>query len=456
MSRGRIFLLASLLFTAFAFALYGAADGAETKKYTLQECIDMAVAISPEIGEERFDVDIYKAKKQHAEAAKYPQLDLLAIAGPSPRAKYEHINPTVQTSVGTTIDGVFGRIDATIVQPIYTFGKISSYNEAAAGGIRASEAAVRKKTADIALRIKELYNGMLMAKEMKSLLLEIKDDISRSIEKAEKQIQNESPWADEANIYKLKSYMGEVMRNMNEAEKGYALARDALMTSMGLQRGSDFEIAETGMRPLEITPEHVDAYMARSREQRPEFMQLKEGLAARNALVEAEKSSYYPQIFLGAKIVAAAATNRDKIDNPYINDFFNSSYGALFLGMKWSFDFGITESKVKEALAEYHKLVEKKRFADEAIPFQVRKAYLDLDEAKKNSVETEKAYTNARKWLVTAMANFDLGLSDAKEIGDAAALYVMMKANYIRSNYNQRMSYANLQYAVGASALPTK
>ncbi|MCE5312119.1 MAG: TolC family protein [Nitrospiraceae bacterium] len=451
MGKCRISLLMTVFIAAFVFVSFAYAEADQTRKYTLQECLEMALAISPEIGEERFDVDVYKAKKQQAEAAKYPQIDALAIAGPSPRAKYEHLNPTVQTSVGTSIDGVFGRLDATVIQPIYTFGKISSYNEAASGGIKASEAAVKKKTADIALRIKELYNGMLMAKEIKRLLLEVKDDLERSIDKAEKQIKNESPWADEANVYKLRSYMGEVMRNLNEAEKGFAIARDALMTSMGLKRGTDFDIAENDLRPLDITPEPVDTYMARSKEMRPEFAQLKEGLAARSALVEAEKSNYYPQIFLGAKIVGAAATNRDKVENPYINDYFNSSYGAVFLGMKWSFDFGITNGRVNEALAEYNKLAEKKRFADEAVPFQVRKAYLDLDEARKNSIETERAYMNARKWLVTAMANFDLGLADAKEIGDAAALYALMKANHIKSNYNQRMSYANLQYAAGAA-----
>ncbi|MBN2653768.1 MAG: TolC family protein [Nitrospirae bacterium] len=446
---GRVIIISIALMSVLLSAVITSANAETGRKYTLKECLDMAIAISPEIGEEKAGVNFFKAKKMQAEGTKYPQIEMLAIAGPSPRAKREHISPNVQTSVGTTIDGVFGRADFTLIQPLYTFGMISAYNEAAEGGVKASEAAVNTKTADIALRIKELYNGMLMAKEMKGLLYEIRDEIDRSIKKAEKQLANDSPWADETNLYKLRSYMGEVMRNINEAEKGYKLAKDALMTSMGLSQGSDFDIADQSLVPLDINPEPVVTYMARSKELRPEFEQLKYGLAARAALIEAEKSTYYPMVFLGAKVVGAAATNRERVDNPYISDFFNSSYGALFLGLKWSFNFGITDGKVKEAEAEYNKLIEKKRFADEAIPFQVRKAYLELEEAKKSSAETKFAYENARKWLVTAMANFDLGLTDAKEIGEAAALYVMMKANHIKSNYNQRISYANLQYAAG-------
>ena len=81
----------------------------------------------------------------------------------------------------------------------------------------------------------------------------------------------------------------------------------------------------------------------------------------------------------------------------------------------------------------------------------MRKAYLDLEEARKNIVETEKGYRNAKKWLVTAIANFDLGLGEAKEIGEAALLYAKLKADNLRSLYNQRLAYANLLYAAGTA-----
>ena len=112
-------------------------------------------------------------------------------------------------------------------------------------------------------------------------------------------------------------------------------------------------------------------------------------------------------------------------------------------------DFGITKGRVHEAEAEYYKLNEKKRFADEAIPFQVRKVYLDFDEARKNIIETEKAYTNAKKWLVSAVANYDIGIGEAREVTDAATAYALTKAGHLRSLYNHRLSYANLLYATG-------
>ena len=196
-------------------------------------------------------------------------------------------------------------------------------------------------------------------------------------------------------------------------------------------------------------PDNLKNYVKNAIELRPEFIQLKEGLNAKNALINVEKSNFYPQLFAGLTASIADASNRDRVTNPFIYDYFSHSYGAAFLGLKWSIDFGITKGKIKEAQAEYFKLLEKKRFADEAIPLQVRKAYLDLEEAKKNIPETENGYKNAKKWLVSSVANFDLGIGEAKEIADAAIAYAQIKADYLRSLYNEKLAFANILYATG-------
>lgn len=416
---------------------------------TLDQCIKKALEASTEIGESRYEEAVYKAKKMQADSAVYPKVELLAITAPSPEAKREDFPKTEATDFNKKFNGIFGSADLTLIQPLYTFGKISGYREAASRGVKVAKAGVDKTTSDITLRIKELYYGLLLAKDMRNLTLEIKDELERSIEKTDKGLKAGSPWAEEINLYKFKAYLGEANRNLNEAEKGIALAKDALATSIGLPRGTEFDVSESSITPEDRMPDVLDISVRNAMELRPEITQLTEGLKARNALIDVEKSNYYPQFFLGATASVAGATNRERIRNPYILDYFNHTYGAVFVGLKWSIDFGITKGKVNEAEAEYYKLNEKKKFADEAIPFQVRKTYLDLDGAKNNIIETERAYTNAKKWLVSASANYDMGVGDARELTDAAGAYALTKANYLKSLYNQRLSYANLLYATG-------
>jgi outer membrane protein TolC len=433
----------------FPFSSYGEPENKLI--LSLDECIKKALDFSPEIRESRYEVEVYKAKKMQADSSAYPQIEILALLGPSPEAERDDFFRTDKRS--TTINGIFGSIEATLIQPLYTFGKIKSYREAAERGIKVASAGVDRKSSDVILRTKELYYGLVLAKDLRNLILEIRDEILDSIKRAEKQIEMGSPWADEANLYKLRAYLGEADRNLNEVDKAIKTAKDGLTTSMGLPKDTDFDVKESTLTEEFLEISDVSFYIKKAEESRPEFVQLKEGLKARGLLIEAERANYYPQFFAGLKASLASATNRDRIHNPYIPDDFNHAYGAFFLGLKWSIDFGISEGRVKEIEAEYYKLKEKKRFADEAVPFQIRKVFNDIDEALKNISQLKDAYINARKWLVTAVLNFDLGIGDAKEIGEAAALYAQTKANYLRSLYNYKIAYANLLYASGLDLL---
>jgi len=444
-----VFILIILIFSKPVLCQENPKEHKEKIVLTLQQCIEKAIEISPEIGEVRYEEDIYKSKKLQADSSAYPQIELLAITGPSPRARGDQVS-SPDDITRPTINGIFGSVDVLLIQPIYSFGRLSSFKEAASSGIKAAKAATDKKTSDIILRLKELYYSLLLARDMKNLVLEIRDELTDSIEELEKQLEQGSPWAEETQLYKLKAFLGEVEKNLNEAEKGISIAREVLMAHLDIPKGTEFDIQDTSLTPEDKSPLNLDNYIYTALESRPEFIQLKEGLQAKNSLIEAEKSNYYPTFFLGLGAVIADASNRNRIENPFIYDVFSRTYGAAFLGLKWSIDFGITRGKVREAEAEYNMLLEKKRFADNAIPLEVKKAFFELREASKSIPETEKGYRNAKKWLVSAVANFDLGLGEAKEIADAAVVYAQLKAGYLRSLYNQRIAFANLSYATGA------
>lgn len=415
-------------------------------KYNLNHCINKALQFSPEIGESIYEEEIYRAKRIQADSAIYPKIEVIGLAGPSKEAKEEDF---LRTDVPTKINGLFGSIELTLIQPIYTYGKISGYREAAFRGLNVAISGTTKKRSETILRTKELYYRLLFAKDIRNLVLEIKEQFSRSLEKTEKQIEIGSPWADEVNIYKFKAFLGEAEKNLNEIDKNIAFLKEALMTSMGIAGADSFDIADNVLTPEDKIPDPLIFYINQAKQLRPEFAQLEEGLNAKKALVDVEKSNYYPQIFLGVKAALSGATNRDKIKNPYISDQFNRSYGAVFAGAKWSFDFGIIKGRVMEAEADYAKIKEKKRYANEAIPLQVKKAYLDFEESRKNIPELEKAFINAKKWLVSALANYDMGVGDANDIGDAASIYALTKTNYLKAVLNHRLSYAHLMNASG-------
>ena len=106
------------------------------------------------------------------------------------------------------------------------------------------------------------------------------------------------------------------------------------------------------------------------------------------------------------------------------------------MGFKYNLDFGIAAGKIKEAESEVSKLEGLQAFAQDGIPLQVREAYNGVVEARGNVQAFDEAHQNARKWLVAASSNFDLGVGDPSELSDAFFGYARTRGEYFLALYN--------------------
>jgi outer membrane protein TolC len=416
----------------------------------LDDCIRMALKAAPELGEAQSDIDLATSKLDEAKSYRFPQLTLTTLVGPAPIANNNAITPIIKTDESLfSINALtwFTSADATIIQPLYTFGKISENMKAATHGIEVDRSRKQQRANEIVQKVNEYYNGLLLAREMKELVLEVEEILVRAREKAQKLLNQGSDTVDEMDLYKLDAFSGMATKYLEEAKKGEALALAALRTRMGLPADAQLEIGTERLVIVDVEIPSLESYVESARRRRPEFHQIAEGLQARSALVEAAKANYYPDIFLGGLFSWSYADERDRVRNPYINDQFNHLNGGVALGARWKLDFGITGAKVAGERAQYNRLLSTREFADANVPLQVKKYYLDLIEAKNSATATRKAYMNAKKWAVTAVANFDFGMGPAKDIFEALQAYSTMRADFFKSVYNYRIAAANLDYA---------
>lgn len=439
----------SLAIISIFLLLTNSAFANETITLDLKGCIERVVKFNPELGETKKEIEIYKAKVSQAESAVYPQIELTLVGGPSPKAEKDALTPVIRTDVkSTTINGIFGMFSVQAIQPIYTFGKISGYKEAAERGVKVSEAALEKKRSELILKTKELYWNLALLRELRTLATEIKKELDKAIEKTEQDLKKEIPSSDELTVYKLRTYLGEVKRNLNEIDKNESIIIEALKFMTGIPSNQNLKVITPSLHYEEAII-NIEELKAKSLQLRPEMAQIREGLKAKEALIDVERSSLYPQIFAMFKGNLSGATNRDRIHNPYISDPLNSSYLAVLFGMRLNIDFGITNGKIREAQLEYEKLLEKKKFAEVGIPLEITKAYLEYLEATKNAKDLEDAFQNAKKWLVAVDANLDMGIAETKDIADAVLAYATTRVNHLRALYNQKMALANLLKASG-------
>lgn len=419
----------------------------------LPDLIRMAVEKSPEIEGIRSDISSSQFDLEQARAGYYPQIETTAVVGPARDAKEPLIvnGRITDPSPGLSFSsiGVFGKLDILATQPLYTFGKISNREEAAARGVRAKQFQIDDKKGQIVLRIKELYYGLVLARSG----LETVDEANDFFNDAESRIKNlldvDSPNVKESDLYRIDAYRADILRSRAEAEKGVRLSYFALKALIGMPAGADFDPADKTISAKKEKLPDLKHFIDSAYANRPEFKQLAEGLEAKKFLVEAAKSDLYPSFFAAVVGSFAGAPGRDKLDNQYIPDDFNHAYGGVVAGAKWNLDFGISRAKVEKARAELNKLASQKANAEMSIPIQVSKSYQDLVEAFQSIESYRRAAVSSRKWVITSLTNFDMGTDTADDMLRAIERYGNNQGKYLESVYRYNMAAAELEYAAG-------
>lgn len=443
-----------LLLAPVSAAAQGKPPGEGKRKLviSLQDAIKRTLAVSNRIKESRAGVDASLSLKQQADAARWAQVDANLFGGPSPKNELTSTTNIINSKTETgdiKVNGVFGRAVIRVVQPLYTFNKIGSFREAASRGVRVSQAAVGQQASEVVLQVKQAYYGALLASDTRAFLKGLLKDVRDSLKTTERRVEAGSAAATLGDVYQLRSFAARIEKGIADAGEGHKIARDGLRTLMQLEPGVQFELGDKNLTSTDVALRRVEDYEQTADEIRPEFVQLREGIKAREALVEAAVADRYPVIFAAALADVAGATNRDRSRVPIITDPLMHSQGGFFLGLNWHFDFGIVEGKIDEARAEHMQLIYKKDFADLGIPFQVRKAYEEFQTATENIKNTKDAYRNARRWLVTAVANLDLGIGEVVQLTQAFILYIEFRVENFRAIHAQRVALANLDFATG-------
>ncbi len=152
--RTRRLLVPAVVCIALVFSLSGVAwrAGGRMKKWcsALPEMIRMAIGVSPEMAERRSEAASAKSDLAQAQAGYYPQVDTTALVGPvndarnGPRSSGSRI---IDPSSNYWAIGVFGKLNLTMTQPLYTFGKISNRRDAAEHGVVGARGADRSRQA---------------------------------------------------------------------------------------------------------------------------------------------------------------------------------------------------------------------------------------------------------------------------------------------------------------------
>lgn len=427
---------------------------AEKLTLNLPQCEAMALRNNPLVRAAELGLESSRARKVlAANAAILPKMELRNIWTPVPRARAVFTEAGVLTSPDTSTGlsdlRMMTDFDFSLIQPIYTFGKISSLSRAADFGIEASQANIEKTAAEVRLLTRRLFWGLVFGRELQTVIEDVLKEVNKAEEKLNEKLDEDDGSVAPEDLYKLKIFKYEITKKYRETLKEISLAQAGMRAALGLAADAEFVLDIEYLDPIELTVDSLAAYLEMALQHRPELHQLQAALGADRAMIDLARSDYYPQIFLGGGVRYNFAPGRDDPKNPWVYNPTNFLRPSILLGFQINLNFRQTADRVRLAQAQHRELTHKERLLVEKIKLDVQKKYQDLREAQRNMRDSEQALKVSERWLRSVTMTFDLGLAEVKDLIDAFKANSTMRGEHLNNIYRFNVAVAELSKEVG-------
>lgn len=416
--------------------------------------IRAALEQNPQIAASRAEEAALEAQGRQVDAARWPIFTLDAGVGPSlqatlvPGTAIQSVQDQYNGFKTADLSAVFlGNL--TLIQPIYTFGKISNRAEAARHGLRAREAQTRMQRSDVAFEVARIYEAYLLARDAERFFDETVHWLDSTLQGAQAKLAQNAGDVTERDVLRLQTGMSLASMGLHQAQAGKAQAQAGLIAYLGLPRNQDITVAEDELEAAGQISRDFAALVALANEKRPEIAALNEGQHALDSLASAESAGSAPDIFAMAFVSGAYTPGRDWIQTRFAIDPLNHFVPGAVLGLRWQFQGRMAAARAAEQTARGDVLRHLGRWADAGIPAEVRRAYEDVLRTSKDIDQGQEAIGKAKKWMVQASADYSVGLLDIREVSDAVGAYVAIRTAVLQARFDHNVAMAGLSRATG-------
>jgi outer membrane protein TolC len=433
-----------------------AALPAQAETVNLQQAVQMSLAADPRIKEREQVVEAARALMQEVQGNAGWRVSANAFVGLAPKVEggfYQNgaYSGTTPRTDGDELNGIsdWTHLDFALIKPLYTFGKIERYGEAAQGNVDLKQGELRQTRTDTVYDTKRAYFGHLAARDIRIFLEDIQGRLNQTITSVERNLKEETGESRQSDLYALQTARGMLAKYVHQSRAVEKISLDGLKVLTGVGLKADLQVADERIEPVAFPQIDLSDLQARALQDRPEMEQLEAGLRARRALVAAKKADRMPDVYAGVIGQFNYASQREQLDNPYLSDPFNGGGLTPVVGVKWDTVFGVASARVNQAQAELEALNHKKAFAVAGIPFEVGEAYANAQANHQSQRDLAEGAASARRWMVATLADFSAGIESADKVADAMKNYVLAQTEYLRTVNDYNMNVAQLSRLTG-------
>ena len=429
-----------------------AQDGHRVLKCTYEQCVKRALERSVLIAAAGKSLDLYEAMQREAKSAQLPKLEMTSFGSaiPSLSPGKDGSNFTDYDLGGTWKPLVLGQV--TVIQPLWTFGKIDALKALAAQGVEIGQATNKIAADEMRYQLARAWWGLAAVSQMDDMIRDGKKRFLEEKDKLERMRDSGDEKFNQNDLMKINIYYADLEDKIRAAERGRQQALDGLR--MAMEESTDVDVVPdlVAFKPLEFPVLPVVTYELLALANAPKLLAFRHGVAARVEQVRLAQNNAYPDLGLVAKVAGTYAPSQN-------GSVTTGSLGAIpgsgvdfgaGLALRWNLDIGRVLAQVDQAKVQADQALLAEKGEREKTRMDVRQLYREMIDWRAMVDVHEKAKTSAQGWLNATMQTYDDGFEgDYNEVLRAIEAYYRRRLTWQDAIYNYNVSVAALSRAVG-------
>lgn len=420
--------------------------GEEIKSVTIDEAVSTALENNNLLKSAKSQIDKSKGAKTEAFSYHFPKLDLSLSYSRTDNPVYVFMGKLTQEQF-SMMDFAIDKLNnpspltnyqgkVSLALPIFTGGKIASYNRAADFGIKVSENKYNEAKESVIKGVTQAFYGAILAEQA----VKVYEEAVETAKAHEKQISlmHKEGLVLDSDLLRIRVYLKDVEQELLSRRADLEIARTYLAYAMGV----DYPVKPEGDITLYIPVEKdLDSLIQIGEKQRGELIAMENVLNQAKEGVKIKKADYFPQVGLGAS---------------YERDYNNSGD----FGKNWMvavevkipiFDAGQRKGALLSAKAD--EISAASYLADLRLKtdLEIKEAYLKLKSSEEKIKVSESQLEQAKENQRIVAKRYEEGLALITELLDADITVTATVLSRTKAYYDALTQKAELARCVGGS-----
>jgi outer membrane protein len=417
------------------------ASSSAERRLTLADALEMARVHRPTLRKARADVQVASARVDLAHAPLYPQLD----ASASYRKTTANFTPrpgATPSSLMADADPDFDLYDyfelgVTARQLVYDFGHTYQGANAAEAEHEAQAHTERATRLQVEEQVRVSF---FEARATKALLFVARETLENH-ERHFKQIETFVRVGARAaiDLARTRTDLANARVGLINAENAYIASKANLSYAIGAGGGTDFEVSDESVPPIDGEDGGVEDLLRRALSNRPELAALERRIRAQELTRSSARGSHWPSLSVFTGMTEAGVELDDMAWN------WNAG-----VSLTWPlFQGGAVAARVDEAGAALAGLSAAREDLYQQVRLEVDQARLAVRAAKATIAAAEESVVSARDLLRLAEGRYQAGAGSALELADAQLAVQNAAAQRVQADYNLASARARMLRAIG-------